>query len=187
MSEEAVIRWCSPTLAGIKTGNMFRCNYGSECEMRDSLRCLNCRLACKGLRFLPLEYNNGSALVYVYRPSMLRLDLCDQTACRILRERGYCPDDPDMCVRRLISRLKERDTAHTGDYPHEIGFFLGYPPEDVRGFIEHRDRGCKRVGCWKVYGDVQSAEKTFAKYDRCTEVYRRKWAQGRSVERLIVG
>ena len=34
---------------------------------------------------------------------------------------------------RLIKRLNE-----DAEFPHEIGLFPGYPPEDVRGFIENR-------------------------------------------------
>lgn len=29
---------------------------------------------------------------------------------------------------------------------------LGYPAEDVQGFIENETKECKCVGCWKVYG-----------------------------------
>ena len=34
MSEETIIRHCSPTLAGIKTGNLFRCSYGTKEEIQ---------------------------------------------------------------------------------------------------------------------------------------------------------
>ena len=72
------------------------------------------------------------------------------------------------------------------EFPHEIGLFLGYPPEDVRGFIENGAENCKCVGCWKVYGNVEAAKKTFAKYKKCTDVYSRQQANGKSVERLTV-
>ena len=64
--------------------------------------------------------------------------------------------------------------------------FLSYPPEDVRGFIEHRDQGCKCVGCWKVYGDVRPARKKFAQYQQCTDCYLRQNARGCPLERLAV-
>ena len=80
-----------------------------------------------------------------------------------------------------MKRMREQD-----EFPHEIGLFLGYPPEDVRGFIENGARGCKCVGCWKVYGDAETARETFAKYKKCTDVYRARYAEGRSVERLTV-
>ena len=49
-------------------------------------------------------------------------------------------------------------------FPHEIGLFLSYPPEDVRGFIEHKGHESKCDGCWKVYGDAERAKKTFRTY-----------------------
>lgn len=49
----------------------------------------------------------------------------------------------------------------TKDFPHEIGLFLGYPLEDVQGFIENRAEGYKCVGCWKVYGDEEYAKQEF--------------------------
>ena len=82
---------------------------------------------------------------------------------------------------RSSRRLQE-----SGDFPHEIGLFLGYPPEDVRGFIENHAEGYKFVGCWKVYGDEKSAKKQFARYKKCTDVYCSQWANGKSIERLTV-
>ena len=41
---------------------------------------------------------------------------------------------------------------------------LGYPAEDVQGFIENETKECKCVGCWKVYGDVEQAQKKFEQY-----------------------
>ena len=73
-----------------------------------------------------------------------------------------------------------------GEFPHEVGVFLGYPPEDVDGFIGNRACGHKCVGCWKVYGEEEAARKTFAKYQKCTRVYCEQWARGASIERLTV-
>ena len=62
--------------------------------------------------------------------------------------------------------------------------FLSYPPEDVKGFLEHRP--CKCVGCWKVYENEEAAKKTFAKYKACTKAYCRQLASGIDIERLTV-
>ncbi len=80
-----------------------------------------------------------------------------------------------------MKRLKECE-----EFPHEIGLFLGYPPEDVQGFIENRADGCKYAGCWKVYGDADAARKIFAKYKKCTDIYCMQFARGMSIERLTV-
>lgn len=181
MSEEVIVKHCSPTLAGMKTGSLFTFPYASKQEMRKRIRHWNRLLKAKGLRVLPLRYKKGSALIYIYRPSFLSKDLEDQIASRLLHERGYECCNPDQCVIRLMERLSENE-----EFPHEIGLFLGYPPEDVCGFIENGAKNCKCVGCWKVYGDEQAARSTFAKYESCTAAYFAQLAKGMSVERLTV-
>lgn len=180
MSDEMIVRHCSPTLAGMKTGNMFTCVFTDVSEMRECIRCWNRRLGKKGLRVLPLRVRNNRALVYVYRPAKLSCDLKHYTACRLLQERGYGMETPSRCISQLRKRLGDCE-----DFPHEIGLFLGYPPEDVCGFIENKE-DCKCVGCWKVYNDVEAAQKVFAKYKKCTHVYCAQHAQGKSIERLTV-
>lgn len=181
MSDEVFIRYCSPTLAGIKTANLFSSRFKDEKEMRESVRRLNVVLVKKGIRVVPLKFREGRALIYAYRPSKLLQDLQRADACSLLRERGYAAEMPERCIVQLMRRL-----ADSGEFPHEIGLFLGYPPEDVCGFIENKAEGYKCVGEWKVYGDEEQAMKTFAKYRKCTEVYCAQFAQGRSIERLTV-
>jgi len=180
MNEEMIIKYCAPTLAALKTGNLFSCSFESRDQMQSSIRCLNCRLAGKGLRIMPLRYKDKKALVYVYRPEKLQRDLQDETACRLLREHGYCCANPTRCVACLREKLSANE-----DFPHEIGLFLGYPPEDVEGFIYRKDEA-KCSGCWKVYGNVERAKRIFARYKKCTDVYLKKWAQGREIEKLTV-
>ena len=89
MSEEMMIRCCAPTMACLKTGNMFNCAFETQGQMTDDLRRLNQRLGHKGLRILPLRWRNGKALLYLYRPKMLARDLRDPLAQRLLAECGY--------------------------------------------------------------------------------------------------
>lgn len=181
MSEDIILKHCSPTLAGMKTGNMFSCSFTDADEMRESVRRWNQLLVRKGLRVLPLKFQDNCGLVYVYRVSALLRDMKDDAVCRLLKEKGYETEMPERCIVQLIKKLAER-----GEFPHEIGLFLGYPPEDVRGFIENRARDCKHIGYWKVYGDEEKARATFAKFKKCTDVYTAQFAVGRSVDRLTV-
>ena len=75
MSEELLVKHCAPTLAGMKTGNLFTCSFDGACEMKECVRCWNRILTKKGLRVLPLRFKNDRALIYVYRPKMLSADL----------------------------------------------------------------------------------------------------------------
>lgn len=181
MPEDYLIRHCAPTLAGIKTGSIFLCPYESPQALRDALRRVNRSLGPKGLRVLPLRCSGTKALIYLYRPGRLAADLEDAEAAGLLQSQGYCTENCGKCVAQLIQRLREQP-----DFPHEIGLFLGYPPEDVKGFIEQGADACKFTGCWKVYGDEETARKKFAQYRKCTRIYREQWAKGRAIERLTV-
>lgn len=181
MSDELLVRHCSPTLAGLKTGNLFACPFDDIAELLGAVRRWNRLLGKKGLRMIPLRVEEKRALIYLYRPGRLARDLQQDTARQLLQRYGYGTQTPVRCVSLLRNRL-----GKGGEFPHEIGLFLGYPPEDVQGFIENKPNSCKSVGFWKVYGDVQKAQKTFARYQKCTKIYCDCHASGRSVERLAV-
>lgn len=181
MSEDTVIRHGAPTLAGMKTGNLFPCFFSSPQALAEELRAMNRVLVPRGLRLVPLRREKGRALLYLFRPAALSRDLAQEEVRRLLRQAGYRDLGQGACLAELRRRL-----GAGGDFPHEIGLFLGYPPEDVAGFVRHRGKGCKCVGCWKVYGDEQAARSIFEKYEMCSKIYSRQWQQGKSIEQLTV-
>ena len=180
MSNEMLIRFCAPTMASLKTGNMFTCAFDSREQITGELRQLNRRLRQKGLRILPLRWREGKALLYLYRPKLLERDLRDPLSQKLLKECGYACADANVCLARLITRLRAEE-----GFPHEIGLFLGYPPADVDGFM-HRKDSYKYCGLWKVYDDVEGAIRQFARCRRCTEVYLNCLSRGFSLDRLAV-
>ena len=181
MSEEVIIKYCSPTLAGIKTGSLFSCSYNSKNEVCEFLRKLNLSLGSKGVRFMPLRFKNKKALIYAYRPSRLLPEVQVKEADELLSQRGYCTQNCGKCLARLIKRLGESE-----EFPHEIGLFLGYPVDDVKGFIENKACGAKCVGYWKVYGDEKKAQKLFEQYRKCTGIYKQQWCAGKPLAKLAV-
>lgn len=176
-----VIQYCSPTLAGMKTGNLFNCPYHSIYDLMNDIEVLNYKLNCKGVYICILKYEEDWALIYVYRPIKLIGDLSKKETERLLIREGYDCKNVLNCINRLSSRLCENTK-----FPHEIGLFLGYPLSDVIGFIKNKGRNYKNIGCWKVYHDEYNAEKTFQKYRKCTEVYCRKKKEGLTLQRLTV-
>lgn len=181
MSEEILIRHCAPTLASIKTGSLFTSRFESEEAMRGSLRELNRRIRSKGLYAIPLRYREGIGLIYLYRPQRLEKDLQQQDAVKLLADFGYQAGCPAAQLRNLALRLSKVE-----GFPHEIGLFLSYPPEDVDGFIRSPGEA-KYTGAWKVYGDVAAAQRTFTRYRRCTSNLMRRWQQGCPIEQLAAG
>ena len=179
MSEQLLVKHCPPTLAGIKTGNLFSCAYKNKTELFTVLREINRKLRTKGIRALPLRYSEKRALIYVYRPKTLGKDLSRTEAAALLQQAGYEKLNHNYCIGELTRRLRLKE-----DFPHEVGLFLSYPPEDVRAFMEHKNEGCKCVGCWKVYGDEKEAQRLFDSYKICTNHYCKQWRNGVSIEDL---
>ena len=181
MSEDMVIAQCSPTMAGLKTGSLFACPVEDRAELAGSMRRLNATLVPRGLRMVPVKYTENKALMYMYRPDRLQQDLKDETAGRILAQKGYPLDNTSHCVAELARRLN-----YGSEFPHEIGLFLGYPSEDVYGFIKEGSGNAKYVGTWRVYGDEQTAIRRFRQFEKCTRVYSEVFRKNGSFKKLIV-
>ena len=174
---QTVIRHCAPTLAGIKAGSLFSCEpHEAEAWIEGMAEALG----KAGLRPVLLRRCKRRALMYLYRPALLGADLAKAPAGEMLAPLGYDAGDVKSCVERLCARL-----AEGCKFPHEIGLFLGYPPEDVQGFVRHGGRGYKCCGQWKVYGDEGSVRRLFARFADCTKHWLARYQCGDSFEQLI--
>ena len=162
-------------------------------------------LSPAGLELRVLAWRSCGALIYVYRPRQLSRSLQDPRAATRLEAEGYDVGDIDACLDLLEERVtasgKRTAASSLGaregtcpcereecaqEFPHEIGFFLGYPYEDVAGFIDHKGRDYLAVGLWKVYGDCDRAMATFARYRRCTSAYEVAYRRHGRLSRLAV-
>jgi len=179
MSDRQIIEQCSPTLAGIKTGSLFTCEFENREEIFARIRNLNRTLGSKGVVVLPLRFKEGRALIYVFRPALLKKDLNSEGSRDIMESLGYTTENTNLCLASLRKKLDEAD-----EFPHEVGLFLGYPPEDVKGFMEKAE--CKFCGLWKVYGDTEAAKNLFENYKRCTSCYESAYRHGETLEHLTV-
>lgn len=181
MIEQYLIKNCSPTLASLKTANLinvpFRIYEDLLCSVSEWNKCLN----PKGVELIVLKACENTALIYVVRKASLQRDLKQKGVFDFLKQYGYTTVDVDSCIARLIKRLSVNSA-----FPHEIGVFLGYPLNDVVGFINNRGQNSKCCGCWKVYCNECEAMKTFARFKKCTRIYCKLWSQGRSVLKLTV-
>ncbi|MBO6149147.1 MAG: DUF3793 family protein [Lachnospiraceae bacterium] len=180
MPDRYVVEHSSPTLAGIKTGSLFQLLMDGG-SVEDEFRELNRTLVGKGLRAVPVQRPGSPILVYLYRPCRLCRDLDRPVSRRILERKGYDCRNADRCVAQLVRHFTEDST-----FPHEVGLFLGYPPEDVEKFMENPRCGVKCVGCWKAYGNEDKARRIFLKYRKCTETYRKRVEGGKTLKQLIV-
>ena len=71
MLERYLIDHCSPTLASLKTANMFSCPYESGESLEEDVCKWNLQMKDKGLYLTILRKNDKKALVYLCRPQRL--------------------------------------------------------------------------------------------------------------------
>lgn len=147
---------------------------GGEESISMCVRLFNERAASGGMRIRILRRLASRTLILIYNERLLQKQLDNRSHCEILSRFGYTPS---MTIDESLDRLSER-ISEDGDFPHEVGSFLGYPPEDVEGFIRNKGENFKLCGCWKVYGDVEKARRTFESYSKCRKFLCNKLSQG---------
>ncbi len=181
MLDRYLIWNCSPTLASLKTANLFTVDYVLYSELQENLDFWNTNLYSKGIKLSILRKKDNKALIYVYREKLLMQDLNKTGVKEFLEEYGYRNIDTNYAVEMLKSRIEE-----SIEFPHEIGLFLGYPFEDVKEFIAHDGKNCKCVGCWKVYYNECESIRRFELFKKCTNLYRFHWNKGKSIMKLAI-
>ena len=168
---------CGITFAGLKPASLFWLK-DEQCEQLAYYR--KC-FAKRRFRFMAVKRAEGRRLFYVFNQSRLEELLFEEKNRRFLNARGYEYQNIGGALRELKRRLEEGDC-----FPHEVGLFLGYPLEDVRGFMENASGGmCLECGYWKVYGRHQEKVRLFERYRKCSRCICDKLSSGMPIEEIF--
>ena len=180
--EERLAFHCGPAMAGIKPANLISFKNEEFEKISPRLKEIEFRLSSQDIRFETVYESEKHVLIMVYQEEALETCLRCRACAGILTEQGY-----PQCsgVRDYIKKKKKRVSQCNGDFPHEIGVFLGYPVEDVTGFIKNKGKSFKLNGYWKVYGDEKKASHMFRRYTECRDSLCRKLSQGISLESAL--
>ena len=172
-TKKQVVLQCAPLLTGIKLSNLLNVRADQKEEVFKLFE--GSPVCCRVL----YEFR-GRLSILLYRPGMLRAYLEREDVKRLMASFGY----EDLGLEETLDRIAEGYQEHMDGklgFPHEIGLFLGYPVEDVEGFIRYGGAGCKLCGCWKVYGDVPSASRQFARITQVCRTCVRRVEQGETL------
>lgn len=121
----------------------------------------------------------------VYRRDKLCEYLRNDDIKALLLKFGY-PEEfsLDAYLDILKVRIKSGRLGN-GEFPHEIGAFLGYPVHDIYGFIRHKNEGCLLTGEWKVYAEPEKAQRLFCRYHKCRKTLMKRIESGKTLEQLF--
>lgn len=179
--EELLIEHCSPTLANLKPASLFNLGKCAPEDLQNTLEIWNQKLNPRGIWLSAFTCKKGISLIYVYRKGALEQSFSTPCIQDFLQKCGYESASFQIAVGHLKHRFSQ-----TGEFPHEIGVFLGYPLGDVKGFIQNCGQNCMCSGFWKVYENHQETSKLFEKFRHCKRVYARLFQKGKSVMQLTV-
>ena len=181
MFQSKLIKFCSPTLAGFKTGSLFKFKNKYNICIDKVLSEYNKNYNKKGLYFFNIFGKRDYILIYVYRPVYLIRDFSSPEISEFLRLYGYKLDNLDNTLNQLKYRFEMLQST-----PHEIGLYLNYPFCDVKGFIDNQGKNYKCCGCWKVYDNKKSTLLYFDRCKQCTNLWRRLFNFDVPLDKLIL-
>ena len=99
--------------------------------------------------YLPLCRSEESAKVIFYKRKKVREALTAVPPCIFEGKLGY---NAEMSPEEFLAEIKRRWNEH-GTIPHEIGIALGYPAEDVLGYMGLLPLECRGMCGWRIYGN----------------------------------
>ncbi|SFR86768.1 DUF3793 family protein [Anaeromicropila populeti] len=136
-----------------------------------------------GISYRCIYHKREKCTLYLYREELLERHLERADIQEILIVYGYKGLLMEDMIEQLSGRL-HRYYMKENDFPHEIGAFLGYPGEDIKGFIENGGKNCILTGYWKVYQNLKRAKEIFEAFDRAKEEVVDELLNGKSIREI---
>lgn len=156
---------CAPVISGIKISNLLTIPA-------KSLRELSVVLKKTELSFRILYPGRERLVILIYREAKLKEYLEREEVMAFIYKCGYETSDISKIFPVFVKRYM-RYMELKQDFPHELGLFLGYPIEDVEGFIKENGKNYLYSGYWKVYKDAELKIRLFKNYEKVqTEIVR---------------
>lgn len=156
--EQTLAEQCGPVLLGKKPAALFSCVL--SCEDKAYVTDIFTEY---GVRVRLLSCRHARTALFVYQPTLLQQTFHRHAVYVSLAKLGYpVAQGVEVVLDIMLHRINCLE-----NYPHEVGFLLGYPPADVVGFMFYGGQHYKHSGMWKVYGNLEYAETLSCEYALC--------------------
>lgn len=171
-----IVFQCAPFLKGLKVS----CGITMENIMFRELENI---FAGTPVMYRKLSEAGGRCFVLFYRKEELFEYLKTIGVRSFIQSFGYESMGLDEMLDRLSRRISLFELKGMR-FPHEIGVFLGYPVEDVRGFIKKGGKEYLLLGYWKVYENPMTAKLIFREYDQAKVCAVNEFLTGKSIREI---
>lgn len=174
--------YCGPTLMGIKPASLFSLKNVYISNNKNEIALIYEQIHKKGLDIIEIRRCNDSTLIFIFNESQIYSLINDKILLRLYMLGYPKSKDPRKYLYYMLWKLK----YDKKEFPHEIGYFLGFPYKDADAFIENKGKNCKLCGCWKSYVDCDNANLVFQKYNMLKNCCLDRVRQGAEIDELIV-
>lgn len=168
---------CAPFLMGLKLSNLLMISNTKLYQAESVLRASH-------VPYEVLLITQEKAAVLLYDKRKLERYLSGGRVQQILIQMGY----DSLTLQAVLSRFKGRYQAYMTqgrEFPHEMGVLLGYPAEDVEGFIRNGGENFLYAGYWKVYGNLPSKLKLFQQFEAARKYLLQHVLRGMDIADII--
>ena len=175
--ETQIALQCAPLISGLKVSNLLIISAEDEALVRVILR-------RSGISFFRLLRTGEKVTFLLFRKNPLEAYLKQQEVETMLVEAGYA----ELSLGNILSTFQKRYAHYMsagGRFPHEMGLLLGYPAEDVKGFVENEGKNFLYSGYWKVYADVDEKRRLFQKFENAKETVIQLLSYGVAIQDIL--
>lgn len=164
---------CSLVLSGIKPSNLLI--YDNHCE-----GCISEELKNTKIEYMKLYSGKKESVSIIFDKEKLEKTLLNVDNIKFIKKYGY----NSYNVEEVLERLSIRYTSFKekrGEFPHEMGIILGYPLEDVSGFIDNNGKNYLYSGYWKVYKNPEEKIRLFKTYKEVKKYFVEQIENGKQI------
>ncbi len=175
--EVQLLLQCAPMIAGLKVSNLLIIASENEADARKILN--GTKISC-----VRLARMDKKTTMLIYHERWLKEYLASREVVELFPALGY----EGKGFYEVLYSVKKKYRAYTekkGEFPHELGLLLGYPAEDVKGYMENKGRNYLCTGYWQVYADPAAKLNLFQKFELARERLIRAIFDGKEIQEVI--
>ena len=168
---------CAPLIAGLKLSNLLMIQ-NKDLDRTTSL------LKKAGISYFVIAVTNVKAAVLLFDRCRLEAYLREEEVWQIFRNLGYKEDAMGKILYAFRQRY-EKYLMQNQEFPHEMGLLLGYPVEDVEGFLRNEGKNCLYIGYWKVYGNLPEKMVLFRQFEKARDILLKLLSDGITIVEVV--
>lgn len=152
---------CAPLIAGLKISNLLTISKSNLEAVREILNGTD-------ISYTVLLVHGKKLTILLYNRKELDTYLADENVQEMFLTMGY----EEISLEKILPVFSARYQGYmekNQDFPHEMGLLLGYPVEDVEGFIQNKGKNYLHIGYWKVYENLSEKLQLFRRFELAKE------------------